>query len=504
LEHAKWELTEKLKANPHYQDQKLAPSKPSLPKLPIFKEGKDDIDAFLFRFENHAKTANWPENQWAAFLSTFLEGSALSTYHCLAATGALEYETLKKNLLVKFRCTAERFRERFRAARPVSEEGFSAFEIRLRHLMDRWLDLSGTEKSFNSVVERMLCEQFMHSVSKDLAMSLGERLDVSTATLKDLVQAADRYRMAHPDKCLARLAESTIFGSVGVGGDKHSQPINLRGFPRGHGFPRNRGGGRGGLATNNSTEPGRTGQQLSQENLVKSQNQVQSEGLQDRKFPTFSGQCHYCSKPGHKAKDCWTRKRNQGQTPPGQRNQSGNTALILLSAATPTLPVVQGFVNGKQANVLRDTGATCAGVKRSLVKPSQFTGEKQRVTLFGGKEDVFPLASVWLDSPFYKGQLLCVVIDNPVADVILGNVDGVVPSVSQVMDMVGEGVQSHDVSCENANVLTRAQMKREQAPTPPLKTGIPDLLVDKDTLIDLQKKRPISCIDSCKHWVEKK
>ncbi|KAK7103794.1 hypothetical protein V1264_018626 [Littorina saxatilis] len=39
--------------------------RPQYPKLPMFKEDKDDIDSFLFRFETHAKANKWNDSEWA-------------------------------------------------------------------------------------------------------------------------------------------------------------------------------------------------------------------------------------------------------------------------------------------------------------------------------------------------------------------------------------------------------------------------------------------------------
>ena len=50
------------------------------PKLPKFDENKDDVDAFLERFERFAESQSWPENQWAVSLSPLLSGKDLQVY----------------------------------------------------------------------------------------------------------------------------------------------------------------------------------------------------------------------------------------------------------------------------------------------------------------------------------------------------------------------------------------------------------------------------------------
>ena len=67
-------------------DTKLASCeiKAKLPKLPSFCDGKDNIDAYLKRFESFAKNAKWPAEEWATNLSTLLQGKALEVYSRLS------------------------------------------------------------------------------------------------------------------------------------------------------------------------------------------------------------------------------------------------------------------------------------------------------------------------------------------------------------------------------------------------------------------------------------
>ena len=44
------------------------------PKLPSFVDGKDDLDAYLQRFERSAETAKWKKDGWASKLSALLSG----------------------------------------------------------------------------------------------------------------------------------------------------------------------------------------------------------------------------------------------------------------------------------------------------------------------------------------------------------------------------------------------------------------------------------------------
>ena len=50
------------------------------PRMPHYVEGKDDIDAYLQRFERFAELCKWEKDDWALHLSTLLSGKALEVY----------------------------------------------------------------------------------------------------------------------------------------------------------------------------------------------------------------------------------------------------------------------------------------------------------------------------------------------------------------------------------------------------------------------------------------
>ena len=46
-----------------------------VPKLPIFQDETDDLDAYLQRFERYADSQGWPEENWAVNLAALLTGT---------------------------------------------------------------------------------------------------------------------------------------------------------------------------------------------------------------------------------------------------------------------------------------------------------------------------------------------------------------------------------------------------------------------------------------------
>ena len=52
-----------------------------MPKLQSFDENRDDMDAFIQRFESSAMSLWWPRDRWTIQLSALLQGIALDVYH---------------------------------------------------------------------------------------------------------------------------------------------------------------------------------------------------------------------------------------------------------------------------------------------------------------------------------------------------------------------------------------------------------------------------------------
>ena len=89
------------------------------------------------------------------------------------------------------------------------------------------------------------------------------------------------------------------------------------------------------------------------------------------------------------------------------------------------MPVVKGFIGNQVVDVLRDTGCSSVVIKAALVNERQYTGEIQRCIFIDGSVHTFPMAEVYLDTPYFSGHTKAIVIEDPLYPVIIGNVVGV-------------------------------------------------------------------------------
>ncbi|GFS14399.1 rab GTPase-binding effector protein 1-like, partial [Elysia marginata] len=101
-----------------------------------------------------------------------------------------------------------------------------------------------------------------------------------------------------------------------------------------------------------------------------------------------------------------------------------SVAAQTLSNSVGKLQLWDAILNGQSASLLRDSGCTTVGVHRSFVKPEDYTGRNISCITFRGTVEKFPTAIIFLQSEFYSGSLEAAVLPNPVADIILGNING--------------------------------------------------------------------------------
>ena len=491
------------------------------PKLPFFDEGKDDLDAYLQRFERYATSQKWKVENWATNLSALLRGKALDVYSRLSVEDAADYQCLKKALLKRFRMTEEGFRSKFRSAKPESGETPSQFSVRLENYFTRWLDLAGTEKTFDGVKDILLREQFINSCSRELALFLRER---QPKNIQNMTKLAEQYQEAH--------------------GIHFGFPVQNRRRPQG---------------TNTTCRQPQLHSTTPTSSLQRYDQHQQPHGKQ---IYSISEQrtCFICDKKGHVAKDCryrtptakvaagltmsspsqpskrnWRSERQRNNHGQAQSNQPAKATAVaqptkentcerchqsmppketvasVVIANSPLadcckrdgyvkldcghelpvvnaaqteksgvrMPTASGLVGPHRVTVLRDSGCSGVVVRRSLVSPNQMTGVWKYCAVLQGQVCKLPTAIIKIDSPYYVGDAEALCMQTPLYDLVIGNIPNARPpfdpDVKWLNEKTSSGPDEHIMQAHA--VQTRLQKLKESKPHRQLKTpsSIPDV-----------------------------
>ena len=101
-----------------------------------------------------------------------------------------------------------------------------------------------------------------------------------------------------------------------------------------------------------------------------------------------------------------------------------NIAEDIHRKSTGKLYLEKGKLFGKEVSILRDTGCTIIGCNKKLIKRDQITDRRYKLKLIDGTVLDYPTAYIEIDTKYVKGVVLAALFDDPVADLIIGNVGG--------------------------------------------------------------------------------
>ena len=392
-------------------DLKISESKPDngapvggftskIPCMPAFRADTDELDAYIERFERHAILSKWPGECWAAALGNLLTGPALDVYASMRAQDASDYNLLKRMLLRHFALTSEGNWKRFRDAKKRRDESYYQYAARLTSYVTRSIELSGNAATFDALLDLLVREHIYETCDCSLSTFLRER---SPENVSELVVLAEKYSIAHVSSA-------------------KDQSRHARGKEKAH----------------------------------QAQSEKSTGSVRDKQL------CFVCGKAGHFAWKCPDRKggplkpaargRTDSRKPPVNACIVGvcpegtasdikhsvdpevETAKLACGHEIPMLyagctmgtqmPECVGELYGKKVVALRDTGCSSVVVRSELVSGAQFTGETQMCLLIDGTIRKVPVAEIQVCSPYFTGKVRALCMDNPLYDLIIGNIPG--------------------------------------------------------------------------------
>ncbi|XP_077531154.1 uncharacterized protein LOC144143244 [Haemaphysalis longicornis] len=351
--------------------------------LPLFDEKRDDLHAYLQRFERVATGQQWPQDKWALAVSMCLSGEALTIIGRMTAEESLDYVKVKRALLQRFRFTAQGYQEKFRKARAEDGETGKQLAARLTGYFDHWIEMANVQKTFEALRDQMIGEQFIRCCHPKLVIFLKER---ECKTLNDLAETTDRFIEAQ------NLSNLGKFSGDDRDTDKVAADSRKKVPPKC--FVCNR--------------PGHQAQDC-------------------RNTPKDPAKCTTCGRLGHKTENCRNRPNGKEQVaacavtePPrapqkcteidGDKQRGPGVESPRGIAVQPSaflvkrMPVVEGRLLGQPVTVLRDTGSNTVIVRRDLVAERHLTGKTTRVLLIDGTVKQLAEAKIYVETPYFVGE----------------------------------------------------------------------------------------------------
>ena len=167
------------------------------------------------------------------------------------------------------------------------------------------------------------------------------------------------------------------------------------------------------------------------------------------------------------------------------------------------MPVGTGMIGTEIVSVLRDTGCSGAVIKKKFVKENQFTGKSGFMLLADNTLKRAPFAKLHVKTPFYRGEIEALCLDDCVYDLIIGNLPGAVIPDHKLFDKSVENlkvqVSNLDAPQEDKNCITATseEIKVKESKTSPGNNKkrpkpsknnheLSDLFIDKQKLIEEQ------------------
>ncbi|KAH7954396.1 hypothetical protein HPB49_018203 [Dermacentor silvarum] len=165
--------------------------------------------------------------------------------------------------------------------------------------------------------------------------------------------------------------------------------------------------------------------------------------------------------------------------------QSGPTC----AGVSKPMPTIMSQLEGKKVPILRDTGSDTVVVKRSRVPNSKLTGSTRIIRLLDRSAKKLPEAEVYIDSPFFKGHVHAVYMENPLYGVVLGNIEGVYQIDDAKCEQAGSELSIRSAKDSHKVGMTAATRKKKEQQQLPAAQVNP-LSISPDELRKLQSTDP--------------
>ena len=369
-------------------------SKVSLPKF----DENQDIEVFLTSFERLAELHKWPKEQWPVRLVPQLTGKALEAYSRMAITDSNSYDKIKRAILERFGLNPLEYRNKFRKSKQLPDETFKEYAIRVCRYFEHWKDSEEVKTDYSKLADLIIRDQLLSSCSFELQIYLQEK---ETKTVEDLVALANAHQLAHKNKePRKQLYKPPMFRNQSRETYQNTDNSSVGGVSQ----------------ASKVFEKRRCFVCDSEDHLIakcpfKANNSERKE-TSDTKDK---------DKQAHGLIHSPTKHEMNYRTVeiPFQGVQGNGVESVSL---TNGLMISDGTIGINKVKVLRDTGCTTVFISEALSREGKKTGKFQDVTLANGTTCRCPEVIIPVDTCYISGNVKALIMDNPFADLVIGNV----------------------------------------------------------------------------------
>jgi transposase InsO family protein len=160
--------------------------------VPKFDDSQ--MDQYLLAFEKAMLVLNFPKDRWTQLIQTQLTGKALKVFSELTVEQCLDYDTLKRALLLAYARVPEFHRKRFRSLTKGSAESYSNFAFRLSLPFKSWMEGEEAFDSLAQMREVIKLEQFVNCLPVEIHRWVVEK---HPKLLVDAAKLADEYAVLY-------------------------------------------------------------------------------------------------------------------------------------------------------------------------------------------------------------------------------------------------------------------------------------------------------------------
>ena len=391
-------------------------------KIKYFNPKEESIESYLTLFQTLAEQNNIEKEKWATLLLSKLTGDTLNIIQYMTPEERTDFELVKRNLLTFLGQTEDVYRKKFHDIKLDKSKDPQVLIHEIHTSLIKWIELTKIDlNSPQAILEIFVVDKVLNNASDNLFTFLKER---KINNEKMLITALSDFKDAHPnvelDNREHKLTAITNNDREKRYKDKRYFSLPNRGNYTIRCWTCNRLG-----HTSRKCRSANYNKQHQAFNYNKSPNYKRWHQPQRQQFSS-----------NYQRQQRTQHKESPNVSPEATREDRGrprkkeNTMGAVLNNKGQ-LSFYPALVNGRKTVCLRDSGCTTVVVKKTLVNDNQYTNNTENIKLGDGKQIECQTAIIKVDTPWIKGQIEAIVMEEPISPLIIGNLPDLVPDISE-------------------------------------------------------------------------